>query len=59
MSYEDHLYHSQRAQHCRNMAELADDPDVRRRHEELAALHSDRASGHDGITTSVGEASAI
>ena len=43
MSYEDHLYHSVRAQQCRDMADLAADPDVRRRHEELASLHSERA----------------
>jgi len=44
MSYENHLYHSQRARRCRDMAQLAADPDVRRRHEELASLHADRAA---------------
>ena len=43
MSYEDHRYHSERARHCRDMAELASDPEVRRRHEELASMHADRA----------------
>ena len=42
MSYEDMAYHRQREQHCREMAESALDPDVRRRHEELADLHAGR-----------------
>jgi hypothetical protein len=44
MSYQDHLYHNERERHCRSMAELAADADVRRRHEELAALHASRAA---------------
>jgi hypothetical protein len=44
MSYEYHIYHREREQHCRAMAERANDPDVRRRHEELASLHADRPS---------------
>ena len=44
MSYEQMAYHRQREQQCREMAEGATDPDVRRRHEELADLHSDRLS---------------
>jgi hypothetical protein len=32
------------------MAELASDPDVRRRHEELATLHADQAARYDGAT---------
>lgn len=44
MSYEDMAYHRQREQHCRELAEIASDPDVRRRHEELADLHASRAS---------------
>ena len=44
MSYDDHRYHSTRARQCRASAKLATDPDIRRRHEELAALHADRAS---------------
>jgi hypothetical protein len=43
MSIEDHIYHREREQHCRSMAQLASDPDVRRRHEELARLHAGRA----------------
>jgi hypothetical protein len=30
------------------MAELASDPDVRRRHEELASLHAGRAALYGG-----------
>lgn len=44
MSDDNHLYHRAREQHCRAMAELASDPEVRRRHEELASLHADRAA---------------
>ena len=44
MSYEDHIYHREREQHCRSLAELASDPDVRRRHDELAELHAGRAA---------------
>ena len=44
----DLSYHREREQHCRSMAELAADPDVRRRHEELADLHASRASQFDG-----------
>jgi hypothetical protein len=50
MSYEDHAYHREREQHCRSLAELAEDPDVRRRHEELASLHASRAAQFDGST---------
>ena len=44
MSYEDMAYHLEREQNCREMAETASDPDVRRRHEELADLHASRVS---------------
>jgi hypothetical protein len=44
MSDDDHLYHREREQHCRSMAEQAPDPDVRRRHHQLADLHAGRAS---------------
>lgn len=37
-------YHRQREQHCRDMAQSARDPDIRRRHEELARLHASRAA---------------
>ncbi len=43
MSQEDHLYHRNRERQCRSMAQLANDPEVRRRHEELASLHASRA----------------
>jgi hypothetical protein len=43
MSFDPTAYHRQREQHCREMAEIATDPDVRRRHEELADLHASRA----------------
>ena len=45
MSYDDHQYHRERERQCRSMADLASDPDVRRRHEELAKLHAGRAAG--------------
>jgi hypothetical protein len=45
MSFEDHSYHRERERHCRSMAQLATDPDVRRRHEELANLHASRLAG--------------
>lgn len=48
MSYEDQSYHRDRERQCRDMAELASDPDIRRRHEELAELHASRAAGFDG-----------
>ena len=58
MSNDDHIYHREREQHCRLMAELASDPDVRRRHEELAKLHAGRAAleagGNRGGQTSAG-----
>ena len=44
MTLDQMAYHRQREQHCREMAEVATDPDVRRRHEELAALHAGKAS---------------
>ena len=44
MSEDKITYHRQREQHCRDMAQSATDPDVRRRHEELAQLHASRAA---------------
>jgi hypothetical protein len=44
MSYDQMAYHRQREQQCRELAENATDPDVRRRHEELADLHASRFS---------------
>ena len=52
MSYQDEMYHSQRAEQCRVQAELANDPDVRRRHEELAELHSRRAENTGDVSDS-------
>jgi hypothetical protein len=43
MSFDQMAYHRQREQQCRELAESATDPDVRRRHEELADLHASRA----------------
>lgn len=40
-------YHRLREQHCREMAEIANDPDIRRRHEELARLHAGRAAQYE------------
>ena len=55
MSHNDHVYHQERELHCRGMAAQARDPDVRRRHEELASLHAARAFRSNGC----GELSAI
>jgi hypothetical protein len=49
MSNEHRNYHRDREQHCRAMAEMARDPEVRRRHEELASLHANRAALYGGI----------
>jgi hypothetical protein len=38
------------------MAELASNPDVRRRHEELAELHASRAAHSDGSGRDAAEA---
>jgi hypothetical protein len=40
MSSTDLAYYRQREQHCRSMAETSSNPEVRRRHEELADLHA-------------------
>jgi len=45
MGYEDQVYHRQRAEQCRSMAELASDPEIRRRHQQLAQLHASRTAG--------------
>lgn len=52
MSHEDHTYHREREEHCRSMAQVAADPEIRRRHEELAELHGGRAAlyGSDDLT---------
>lgn len=49
MSYDQLAYHRQRAEHCRTMAKVASDPDIRRRHQELAALHASRAVGAERV----------
>lgn len=49
MSDEDHIYHQERERHCRSMAELAPDPEIQRRHEELAELHAARAAQFSGF----------
>ena len=43
MRYDEQIYHRQRAEQCRTMAELASDAEVRRRHQQLARLHAGRA----------------
>ena len=47
MTSEDQAYHRKREQQCRSLAELATNADVRRRHEELAALHAGHAARCD------------
>jgi len=49
MIYHDQDYHRERVRQCRIMAEQASDPDVRRRHEELADLHAGRLSNGETI----------
>jgi len=49
MGFDDHNYHRDRERHCRTMANLASDPKVRRRHEELADLHAGRAEMANSI----------
>ena len=58
MSNLDPQYHRERERRCREMAKLASDPDVRRRHEELAALHANRAALSGGVDNFTGELSA-
>lgn len=53
MSHDDRIYyHRERERHCRSMAELAADPEVSRRHEELAELHAARAAQSSGFSDS-------
>jgi hypothetical protein len=44
MSFEQQSYHRHRERQCRSMAESASDPEIRRRHEQLAELHAGRAA---------------
>jgi len=37
---DQQTYHLERERQCREMAEQAADPDVRKRHEHLAMLHA-------------------
>jgi hypothetical protein len=57
MNNDDLAYHRERAAQCRSMAELANSDDVRRRHEELAALHAERAA-HIAMPFAAAQASA-
>lgn len=43
MTSDDKIYHRQREQQCRDMAQGSPDPDIKRRHEELAELHAGAA----------------
>ncbi len=43
MRDDDHSFHRSRERHCRELAERATDPDIRRRHTELAELHATQA----------------
>jgi hypothetical protein len=52
MTYEDHVYHREREQQCRELAERCADPDIRRRHFELAELHASRAASYMPPTAS-------
>lgn len=58
MSYEHQIYHREREQRCREMAALASDPEIRRRHEELAALHAGRAALYNVASGAGAELSA-
>ena len=44
MGHEDKVYHRERERQCRSMAERATDPEIRRRHEQLAELHAGHLS---------------
>jgi hypothetical protein len=57
MSDRDQAYHRDREQQCRALAQNASDPDVRRRHEELAELHAGRAAALAAGRASSGELS--
>jgi hypothetical protein len=58
MSDRDQAYHRDREQQCRALAHNASDPDVRRRHEELAELHAGRAAALTGGGANSAELSA-
>lgn len=44
MGHEEKVYHRERERQCRSMAADATDPEVRRRHVELAELHAGRVA---------------
>ena len=44
MRTDENAYNEERAAQCRSMAQLAANNEIRRRHEELAALHANRAA---------------
>jgi hypothetical protein len=44
MGPDENVYHRERERQCRSMAALATDPEIRRRHEELAELHAGRVA---------------
>lgn len=48
MNDQSMTYHREREQQCRALAEEATDPDVRRRHQQLADLHADAAAERSG-----------
>jgi hypothetical protein len=43
----DKSYHRHREQQCRDMAKESPDPEIKRRHEELAELHAGAAERGD------------
>jgi hypothetical protein len=49
MNEEHTAYHRSREQQCREMAQTASEPEIRRRHEELAQLHASRAEQYGSI----------
>jgi hypothetical protein len=49
MGFDEPGYHREREQQCRTLAAHATDPDVRRRHEELAELHAGRAAQQESL----------
>ena len=58
MSNDDRQYHLHREQQCRAMAARAMSTEIRRRHEELAQLHADRAKGLNGAPNASAELTA-
>ena len=58
MNYDDHIYHREREQKCRELAQAASDPDVRRRHQELAELHAGRAALYGNVAAQAGSRSS-